>query len=335
MNVFLFSIIVIFLSLSLIFLCNKNSFLMSQAGDAHQEFSGHSNTPLVGGVIIFFSLSILNFFEFNLFSIYLTAMFVLGLFSDLKKLISPISRLLLQIILIILCIYLSNINITVTRIILLDYLLTNYLFSIFFTTFCILVIVNGSNFIDGVNSLAIGYYIIISLVLLLLKNDGFIVTFNFPLHLITVCLIILYFFNLFNKLYLGDSGAYLLGFIFSIELINFYLQNNNISPFFIILLLWYPAFENLFSILRKINLKKSPILPDTNHLHQLIFSYLKQKNYSPFKANNVTGISINIYNGVIMMIALSNPVYTQLQIILIIVNLCVYTFFYMRLFNYK
>jgi len=99
-------------------------------------------------------------------------------------------------------------------------------------------------------------------------------------------------------------------------------------------LLWYPAFENLFSILRKTNFKKSPILPDTNHLHQLIFSYLKKK-HSSFKANNITGISINIYNGVIMMIALSNPSYTQLQIILIIVNLSVYTFFYMRLFNYR
>jgi len=334
MNVFLFSIIVIFLSLLMIFLCNKNSFLMSQAGDAHQEFSSHSNIPLIGGMIIFFSLSILNFFEFNVIFIYLMAMFIVGFLSDLKKLISPIFRLLLQIVLIILFVHSSDINLTSTGIFFLDHLLNNYLFSIFFTAFCILVIINGSNFIDGVNSLAIGYYIIISMVLLLLKNDGFIVTFNFPLHLITVCLIILYFFNLFNKLYLGDSGAYLLGFIFSIELINFFLQNNNVSPYFIILLLWYPAFENLFSILRKTNFKKSPILPDTNHLHQLIFSYLKKK-HSSFKANNITGISINIYNGVIMMIALSNPSYTQLQIILIIVNLSVYTFFYMRLFNYR
>lgn len=335
MNIFLFSIIVIFLSLLLIFLCNKNSFLMNQAGDIHQEFSSHSNTPLVGGVVIFFSLSVLNFFEFNIIIIYLSAMFIIGFLSDLKKLISPLFRLLLQIIFIILCIHSLNINLTVTGVIFLDYLLNNYIFSIFFTAFCILVIINGSNFIDGVNSLAIGYYIVISLALLFLKNNGFIVSFNFPLNLITACLIILFFFNLYNKLYLGDSGAYLLGFIYSFELINFYLQNSNVSPFFIILLLWYPAFENLFSILRKTNFKKSPIMPDTNHLHQLIFLYLKKKNYTPFKANNITGIAINIYNGAIMMIALSNPSYTQLQIILIITNLSVYTLFYMRLFDYK
>ena len=216
----------------------------------------------------------------------------------------------------------------------LDYLLSNYLFSIFFTSFCILIIINGSNFIDGINSLVLGYYIIISVVLFLLQKNGFQVSFNFPISLLIICLSVLYFFNLFNKLYLGDSGAYLLGFIFSIELINFYSENI-ISPFFIILLLWYPAFENLFSILRKTNLKKSPIKPDTNHLHQLIFTFLKSKNYSSTKANNITGISINMFNGAIILLAASDPTHTQLQIILIMLSLLMYIFIYIRLYRYR
>ena len=69
-------------------------------------------------------------------------------------------------------------------------------------------------------------------------------------------LFILYILNFLNKIYLGDNGAYLIGLIFSICLIDFYNDNHtSISPFFIVLLLWYPAFENLFSILRKINFK--------------------------------------------------------------------------------
>ena len=335
MNFYIFPIFVIVISFLLIFLCNKNSFLMSRVGNIHQEFTGNSNTPLIGGTIIFFSMIFLNFFEFNSIFFYLTIMFLIEFLSDLKKLNSPMLRLLLQLVLIILCVYSSNIILNETRVNFLDYLLGNYLFSIIFTTFCILIIINGSNFIDGINSLAIGYFIIISLVLLLLENSGFIIPFSFPLYSIILCLIILYIFNLFNKLYLGDSGAYLLGFLFSLELINFYLQNNNVSPFFIILLLWYPAFENLFSILRKANLKKSPIVPDTNHLHQLIFLHFRRKNYPFLKANNITGISINIYNGIIMMAAITNPSHSQLQITLIIVNLFVYTFFYMRLFKYK
>ncbi len=334
MNIYLFSIIVIFLSFLLNILFIKNSFLMNKAGDLHQAYVGHTNIPLVGGIIIFFSMIISSFYGLNLILWSYAAMAFIGFLSDLKKLNSPIIRFLLQLFIIIFCVYSSNILITGTKIIYLDYLLKNYLFAIIFTSFCILIIVNGSNFIDGINSLAIGYYIIISVVLLLLQKDGFLISFNFTLNLLLVCLLILYFLNLFNKLYLGDSGSYLLGFLFSIELINFYLQNI-ISPFFIITLLWYPAFENLFSILRKINFKKSPLAPDTNHLHQLIFIFLKKKNYSPLKANNITGISINIYNGIIMIMAASSPTHTQLQIILIMTNLLIYTFLYMRLFKYR
>jgi UDP-N-acetylmuramyl pentapeptide phosphotransferase/UDP-N-acetylglucosamine-1-phosphate transferase len=298
-------------------------------------FVGKISTPLIGGIIIFFLIFVSNFNNLDLFYVYIFCIFMIGLLSDLKILNSPTFRLLLQIFTILLAVHFSKILITNTRLNFLDQLLNNYYFAIVFTSFCILIIVNGTNFIDGVNSLVIGYYIIISLSLLFLEQKGFTLFLNYPLQLIIKPLIILYFFNLFNKLYLGDAGAYLLGFIFSIELINFYLQNITISPFFIILLLWYPAFENLFSILRKINFKSSPINPDTNHLHQLIYAYFVKKNFTRLMANNITGISINTYNAFTVIISLTNPSYTILQIILIIVNLLVYTFLYMRLFKYK
>ncbi|MDB9827296.1 undecaprenyl/decaprenyl-phosphate alpha-N-acetylglucosaminyl 1-phosphate transferase [Candidatus Pelagibacter sp.] len=307
---------------------------MNKAGDSHQEYAGYSNIPLVGGIVIFLSIFLLSFYELNSIIWYFAAIFLIGFFSDLKKLNSPIIRFLLQLLVIIGCVYASNIILTITKIVFLDYFLSNYLFSIFFTSFCILIIINGSNFIDGVNSLAIGYYIIISLALVILQNNEFHVLFHFSISSLILCLSILYIFNLFNKLYLGDSGAYLLGFMFSVELINFYTENI-VSPFFIILLLWYPAFENLFSILRKINLKKSAIKPDTNHLHQLIFSFFKSKNYSLIKANNITGISINIYNGFVVLLGVSNPSNTELQIILIVLSIVIYTFLYMRLYKYR
>ncbi|MDA9604800.1 undecaprenyl/decaprenyl-phosphate alpha-N-acetylglucosaminyl 1-phosphate transferase [Candidatus Pelagibacter sp.] len=334
MNLYLFLIFVIFLSFLFTFLCDRNSFLMNQVGDPHQEFASNTNIPLIGGTILFLSMLLLNFLELDLIFIYLSGMFFIGFLSDLKKLNSPTLRLLLQIIMVVMCVYTLNITLTETRINFLDHLLNNQLFAIFFTSFCILIIINGSNFIDGINSLVIGYYIIISLVLFLLKNEGFIISFNFLFYATATCLIILLFFNLFNKLYMGDSGAYLLGFLFSLVLIDFYLQNN-VSPFFIVLLLWYPAFECLFSILRKTNFNKSPINPDTNHLHQLIFSYFKKKNYTLLKANNITGISINIYNLIIMMISLIYPSNTQFQISLIIISLSLYTFFYMRMYKFK
>ena len=57
---------------------------------------------------------------------------------------------------------------------------------------------------------------------------------------------------MFNQFFLGDSGAYFLSFFIGFILIEIYNANLKISPYFIILLLWYPCFENLFSIIRKL-----------------------------------------------------------------------------------
>ena len=76
-----------------------------------------------------------------------------------------------------------------------------------------------------------------------------------------LCLLFLFLLNSINFLYLGDGGAYLLGFLSSYYLIKFSNLNINISPYYIILLLWYPAFENLFSIIRKSFYKKIAGLP--------------------------------------------------------------------------
>ena len=96
------------------------------------------------------------------------------------------------------------------------------------------------------------------------------------LILISISLIVLAIFNYKNYLFLGDNGSYLLGFFYSITLIDFYDINQSISPFFIILLLWYPSFEILFSILRKFILGRSPLKPDNLHLHHLLFNFFKK-----------------------------------------------------------
>ena len=54
--------------------------------------------------------------------------------------------------------------------------------------------------------------------------------------------------------------------------------SEQISPYYIANLLWYPAFENLFSIFRRTIYKKKNYKADNDHLHQLIFKYFKKKN---------------------------------------------------------
>ena len=140
-----------------------------------------------------------------------------------------------------------------------------------------LIIVNGTNFIDGANTIVIGYF---SIIILILLNIGIIksnLLIDLDNNYFAIILLFLFFLNFFNKIFLGDSGAYLISFLFCFLLLEIHMVNPQISPYFIILLLWYPGFENLFSIIRKQRFKKSALKPDVYHLHQLIFYYFQKK----------------------------------------------------------
>ena len=324
----------------LIFLLNyyseKKNLLTNKTGELHQSFTSSEMVPLLGGIYLFYGFFII-LYQLSLINVFLIAIFFLiGFFSDLKLIRSPNFRLVLQFIVIAIFVFYNQLEITNTRIYFLDSLLEIKYFNILFVIFCILVIVNGSNFIDGVNTNVIGYYIIISAILIFLGLTNELSENINNLYLWIFFCSVVYTLNFFNKIYLGDSGAYFLGFIYSIILINTYLLNQNISPFFIVLLLWYPGFENLFSLIRKLRINRSPMKPDQNHLHQLIFLFIKSKfKINKKKANTVSGSLINLYNLIIFTISIQDIHNTQLQILLISLNVTIYSSIYVRLFNLK
>ena len=264
------------------FLLKKN-FLLSETGDGHQKFASSSKIPLTGGIYIFVGyLYFLNddILSFILFSF---VILILGIFSDLKLIKSASIRFLLQIFLVLTFIVFNDVQIVDTRIFLLDSLLSNSIINYFFVTFCILIVINGSNFIDGMNTLTIGYYLLVGCILLYLNLNQSIIIDEILIIYFLILLLTVFLLNISNQIYLGDSGSYLLGFSFSIFLISIYNFIKDISPFFIILLLWYPCYENLFSILRKNIFKRSAMDPDENHFHQLNkkrpFSWLTNLNF--------------------------------------------------------
>ena len=135
-------------------------------------------------------------------------------------------------------------------------------------------------------------------------------------------------------MFIGDSGSYVLGFIYGYLLIEIYVNSQNLSPFYIILLVWYPCFETLFSIIRKFRLNRSPILPDTKHLHQLLYISIKKKFKLPnVKTNIYSAIVINIYNLFIVYLASTNVSNSQFQIFLIFISILVYCYLYFSLFK--
>ena len=328
MNIILF-IFDLFFTLILNYVLGEKKFLLNFKGDLHQKFISSSNVPLSGGLILIFTA----YYYLNLlYFVYCFFLFMIGFLSDTKKINSPKLRFVIQTLVVFIAVYFSSITVSQTKIVFLDLLLTNNMFKIFFTIFCILIVINGFNFIDGVNTLLIGYCLIVSFSIYYLNLNDIEVSKIINLYNLIPILTVLFIFNFFNKLYLGDGGSYFLGLLFALYLINIYQINSNISPYFIVCLLWYPAFENLFSILRKKKLSKSPLQPDTNHLHQMIYLYLKKKfNFKNIYINTITGLTINFYNFICIAIATHFFYHTKIQILIIIFNIIIYTFLYKKL----
>jgi len=324
-----FLIFFLIFSFLIIYISNKKNLFIDFKIEKHKRFSSTKKTLSIGG-IIFFTYCLFLFFEKNYFDlsfmIFLSIIFFLGFFSDIKVFKSPKLRFLLQFILLILFIIIEDFQIPSSNIYIIDFFLNNTYFNKSFTIFCLMILLNGNNFIDGINTLLIGYNIILTAFLL--------TTFNELLHNpeilkdYLIVLLVLLFFNLNGKVILGDAGAYILAFFLGIYLIDFARANPYLSPFFIISLLWYPCFELLFSIIRRLKYLKKTYEPDTQHLHQLMYKYFSIKIRNNQIAHLCVSISINCY---FLLSLVINKIYgykSSVIIVFLIMNIIIYLISY-------
>ena len=326
----LFYILIIFFLNNLIL---KKNFLKSNTGFNHQLFVNKS-VPLTGGIILFIPIIYLFFDDQFTLIIFYSFIFILGLLSDLNILSSSKKRFFLQFIIILIFVAITKLEVLPTRISFIDTFFQNTLISYLFTIFCFLVLINGANFIDGLNGLLITYILIIFFYLFKLDLIDFTDLNNSEFFILMLLMAFVLLLNLLNHLFLGDSGAYSLSFILGFILIKIYNSNLEISPYFIILLLWYPCFENLFSILRKSSFKLNPLNPDHNHLHQYLFVYLKKKfKLRNLLANNTSSMLINLFNFSMFFIASNNIYHTKLQLGLLVLCIVAYLISYKILRN--
>ena len=285
--------------------------------------------PLSGGIYILVSIITCKlFYDIDISTnllIVLFLFFVLGFFSDTKPNFIPILRLLIQLILILLLIYICNLEIVKSNVFFIDRFLSNNYFNILFTSICIIVLLNGSNFIDGVNTNLIGYCLII---LLFVSELNYFININF----IIITLAVFYIFNFFGKCFLGDNGVYVISILLSFIVINI-INHNNLNPIIAINLLWYPAFENLFSIIRRYVSSDKVDIADKKHLHSLLFLILNKKKYLTKYSNSLSGLFINIYNFVSLGLSYKYLNNNQILICILVINITVYLFTYFKLLN--
>lgn len=137
-------------------------------------------------------------------------------------------------------------------------------------------IAHAVNIIDGYNGLS-GVYALI--VLGSLAAVGFQVGDTFVVVLSVVmaasCCGFLVWNYPYGRIFLGDAGAYLVGFSIAEISILLVARNEEVSAWFPMLLAIYPVWETLFSIYRKKILRgMSPGQPDGLHLHMLVYKRL-------------------------------------------------------------
>lgn len=335
-KILIFFISIIILGIFLNKLAIKNNFLLNYNGSIHQKFTKNKLVPLTGGLLLL-SLLFLNFSINKYLDIFIILFFLLGFLGDYNFLKSAKIRFYLQVIFLLVLVYICNLSIHEIRFDFFDSLLKNKIFNISFTVLCLMILINGTNFIDGCNTLAVGYFLVVSLVLLKLDLLNTILIGEIMIYYLFSILLAIFILNFFQKLFLGDSGAYILSLLFGIILIDLYKSEPLISPYFVCILLWYPSFEVLFSIIRKINFKTSVLKPDTQHLHQLIYFFLnkKIKKINSTFANNLTSNLINTYNLCIFLFA-SNYFYnSKILIYLLVCNIIIYCFMYISLYKFR
>ena len=327
---FLILIFNIFLFITINLFCIKQNILIDlKKSSLHKRFLNKDVVPVSGGCILLINCLLFGTFVKFENQLIILIIFFIGLLADIQKLNSPVIRLILQTAVIIFFVLINDVFVRSIRIPLIDDYLSYNILSILFTSFCLLILINGSNFIDGVNLQCSGYYLVVMTILLYLKSNTLEIYNISILSILYPFILIFILFNYLNRSYFGDGGSYLLSFLLGYVLINFQIKTN-VSPYYLALLLWYPAFENLFSILRKIILpNKSPDQPDTLHLHHLIFKYLdKRFNINRNLLSSLPGILINLFNIFIFFIG-SQFLYSTIHLVIIIgICILVYIFSY-------
>ncbi len=290
-NLLLFPLLLFLINLILV----KLVFLIDKPSESFHKIEKTKNIPLSGGLFIFFCLILMSLINFQFYVepkilFFLSLILILGIFSDIRSSFSPKGRIIFQLFIIIFFVMINQeILINKTNIEILDLLVTSKIGKYLFTIFCIITLLNGFNFMDGVNGFVSGYILSILVILNLISLK---VTGNYYFNDLIYLFFIFFLFNIFGQSFLGDNGVYISSILLSYLVINLINLNNSISPIVAVSLLWYPAIENLFTIVRRLSKKKMTYLPDKLHLHSLIYrrlniNFLKHKN-------SFTGILINI-----------------------------------------
>jgi UDP-N-acetylmuramyl pentapeptide phosphotransferase/UDP-N-acetylglucosamine-1-phosphate transferase len=284
---FLFSFLITFFSVPTIIKISRRKNLMDEPGVRSSHLR---KIPNLGGIAIFYSIGIsASVFAYELFDLYkflfasLVILLYIGVMDDIVVM-RAYKKLVAQIMVSSLIVVGSDIRIRSLFGVFGIYEMS-YLVSILFSITTFIILINAFNLIDGIDGLAGGYSVICSALFgISYYRLG---AYNYPLVVLSAIIIgavlAFLYYNLSNyrtnKIFMGDTGSMLLGFLLAFTSICFidifidkklpdvpryHLQS---APVVAVAILILPIVDTLNVIIIRLINKRSPFDADKNHIH--------------------------------------------------------------------
>ena len=215
--------------------------------------------------------------------------FAIGLFEDIKGILSARLRLVLMLGAVAVLMGLDDdLLIKPVGLPMFDWLLASLWLAVPITLLCLAFLPNAFNAADGANGLVAGT----SLIIFIALGDASLGGLNLLLNIVAVSCVIFLAYNLVTaKVYLGDGGAYFLGALVGGAMIA--ASNARELPvWYLLSLIFYPTADFLWSISRRIYGGQSPLAADELHLHNLVYGRIRRVTGWPIAANTMTGLGI-------------------------------------------
>lgn len=284
---FLSSFLITFFSIPTIIKISKRKNLMDEPGVRSSHLR---KIPNLGGIAIFYSIGICtSIFAYEIFDLYkflfasLIILLYVGIMDDIVVM-RAYKKLVAQVVVSILIVIGSDVRIR-NLFGIFGVFEVNYWISVIVTVITFIILINAFNLIDGIDGLAGGYSLICSALFgISYYRLG---EYNYPLVILSVVLIgsvlAFLYYNMSNyratKIFMGDTGSMLLGFLLAFTCICFidiFIDKQVFSipryhlesaPVIAVAILILPIVDTLNVIIVRLWNKKSPFEADKNHIH--------------------------------------------------------------------
>lgn len=258
-------------------------FVTRRADMAAVQAAHRRPTPRIGGLALLVGLLSMVFMisadlapRFGLFLLSLCPVVIAGLLEDLGRPVSPRIRLLAAVLSSLIAVTLLDLWVPRLHVPGLDTLFEWAPLAILFTLIATAGVCNGFNLIDGMNGLAAGVGVIVTLAMALVAACGgasILVELNL---MVTAALMGFLVFNYpWGRLFLGDAGAYSLGYVLAWFAISLMWRVPELTPWALLLIFFWPIADTFFAIYRRRRSGRSITRPDRLHFHQLVMRALE------------------------------------------------------------